>query len=148
MASSDFHTTFQVDASPERAFRAVNRVGGWWSGEVTGETDRVGGRFTYRVPGVHECTMEVEELVPGERVVWRVLSCRIHFLDPQDEWTGTRMRFDIARRGGRAEVRFTHVGLVPGLVCYRVCADAWGTLVRGNLRALVRTGEDQPSPWA
>jgi hypothetical protein len=48
MSTQDYSIAFTVDASPEEVFAAVNNVRGWWSGEIEGPTDQLGGQFTYR----------------------------------------------------------------------------------------------------
>ncbi|HQT25962.1 MAG TPA: hypothetical protein PLK99_05110 [Burkholderiales bacterium] len=57
--NQDYTTTFSVDQNPDEAFAAINDVRGWWSGEIQGDTDRLGAVFTYRVQGVHESTQEI-----------------------------------------------------------------------------------------
>ena len=71
----------------------------------------------------------------------------LSFATNQQEWKGTDILFEIARKGKQTEVRFTHEGLVPDFECYENCSNAWGMLVNGNLRKLIITGETQPSPW-
>jgi hypothetical protein len=64
------------------------------------------------------------------------------------EWKNTEIVFEIAKKGGKTEVRrFTHVGLKLAYECYSNCSNAWGLLVKGNLRRRIETGEVQPSPW-
>lgn len=146
--SDGFSVTLVVDESPDAVFRAINHVRGWWSGEITGATDRLGAEFAYRVPGIHYSKQRITALVPGTTVEWLVTESDLAHADPRTEWTGTRIRFDIARAGARTELRFTHTGLGAALACYESCSGAWGLLVRGNLRRLIATGEDQPDAFA
>jgi len=142
----DFTTTFSVDQTPEEAFEAITNVRGWWSGEIEGPTDELGGEFTYRYEDLHYSKQKVTELVPGERVVWLVLDSYLSFVEDKREWNGTRVTFDIARKGAKTEVRFTHAGLVPAHECYGACSEAWGSYIRGSLRSLIATGKGQPNP--
>jgi hypothetical protein len=142
----DFTTTFSVDQTPEEAFRAITNVRAWWSGEIEGPTDELGGEFTYRYENLHYSKQKVTELVPGKRVVWLVLDSHLSFVEDKREWSGTRVTFDIARKGSKTEVRFTHAGLVPAHECYGACSEAWGSYIRGSLRSLIATGKGQPIP--
>jgi hypothetical protein len=143
----NYTTTFQVEQTPQEAYAAINDVRAWWSGEVKGDTDKIGAEFTYTVPDIHYCQMEITELDPGRRVVWRVLDSDLTFTNVRDEWTGTTVVFDVSIKDGRTEVRFEHVGLVPAYDCYDSCSNAWSLLVNGNLRKRISTGEPQPSPF-
>jgi hypothetical protein len=147
MKKTGFSTAFLVDQTPEEAYKAINNVRGWWSGEVTGDTEKPGAEFTYEVPNVHRSTQKITESVPGKKIVWRVTDATLSFATNQQEWKGTDILFEIARKGKQTEVRFTHEGLVPDFECYENCSNAWGMLVNGNLRRLIITGEPQPSPW-
>ena len=148
MAERDFATTFTVLESPKKVFEAIINVRGWWSGDIDGETDKLGAEFTYRVKDVHLSKQTITELVPGRKVVWHVTDANLSFVKDSGEWRGTAIVFEIARIGGNTVVRFTHRGLVPRNECYNDCSNAWGLLVKGNLRKLITTGKAQPSPFA
>jgi hypothetical protein len=145
--SKDYTASFMVYQTPEEVFNGINNVRGWWSGDVTGDTNKLGAEFTYCVQEVHRSTQKITEFVAGKRVVWRVLDADLSFTKDKSEWKGTEIVFEIARKGNKTEVRFRHVGLVPAYECYNNCSNAWGLLVKGNLRRLIETGEVQPSPW-
>jgi len=147
MKTHEFSTTFTVKQTPRQVFDAINDVRGWWSGEVEGETGKLGDEFTYRVEGVHYSRQRITETVPGRKIVWHVLEAHLDFVKDKSEWKGTDIVFEIARRGTKTEVRFTHKGLAPAFECYETCSNAWGMLVNGNLRRLIATGKPQPSPW-
>jgi uncharacterized protein YndB with AHSA1/START domain len=143
---ADFSTTFTVQRTPQQAFEAITDVRGWWSQEVEGVTDRVGGEFEYHYKDVHRCTIRVTELVPGRKVAWRVLDNHFDFIRDQAEWKDTEVVFEISATEAGTEVRFTHVGLVPAYECYDVCSTAWAGYLGGSLRNLILTGEGQPNP--
>jgi hypothetical protein len=147
MKTKDYSTSFVVDQTPEEVFNTINNVRGWWSGEITGDTDKLGAEFSYRVENAHYSKQKVTEFVPGKRVVWRVLDAHLSFVNDKSEWKGTDIVFELSPKGGKTEVRFTHRGLAPAFECYNNCSNAWGLLVNGNLRKLITTGKAQPSPW-
>ena len=145
MKDNHFTTTFSVDSTPEEAYVAITNVRGWWSGNIEGKTAEVGDEFTYRYKDVHRSKQRVTEAVPGQKVVWRVLDAYlVHAKDPV-EWNGTEVRFDIARKGDKTEVRFTHVGLVPEFDCFEACSNAWSFYVGDSLRNLIATGKGEPN---
>jgi uncharacterized protein YndB with AHSA1/START domain len=147
MKTSDFTTTILVDRTPTEVFNAINNVRGWWSGEIEGETDKPGAEFTYEVSGAHRSKQKITEFTPGKKVVWRVLDASLSFVKDKSEWKNTEIVFEIAKKGTKTEVRFSHKGLVPAYECYDDCSNAWGILINGNLRKLINTGMVQPSPW-
>src|SRR5262249_39921984 len=49
-----------------------------------------------------------------------------NFVKNRTEWNGTDIVFEIDRKNGKTELRFTHVGLVPAFECYGDCSGAWG----------------------
>src|SRR5947209_7123027 len=108
--NTDYTTAFAVDQSPEQVFAAINSGRGWWSGDIEGPTDRLGAEFSYRYEDIHRSTQKITEWVPGRKVVWNVRDAHISFVRDKAEWKGTDIVFEIARSGGKTELRFTHVG--------------------------------------
>jgi hypothetical protein len=150
MSDSSYTTTIRVDRTPNEVFAAVNDVRGWWSEEVEGSTDQVGAQFRFRGHDdaetvEHLATIRVEELVPGERVVWRVVENSFSFTDDQSEWPGTEIRFELTEgKDGGTDVRFTHAGLLPDHECYEICSSAWSLYIRESLPNLLTTGQGSP----
>jgi hypothetical protein len=145
MKTEDFTTSFLVDQSSEEVFDAINDVRAWWSGEIDGSTDKLGEVFTYRYKDIHRSTQKITELVPGKRVVWHVTEAQLNFVEDKNEWNGTEVVFEIASKGDKTEVRFTHVGLVPAFECYGGCSGAWGFYINDSLRNFIATGKGQPN---
>lgn len=144
--NQNYTTSFTVDQTPQEAFDAINNVRGWWSQEIEGDTGKLGAVFNYHYQDVHRCTFKITEFVPGRKVVWHVLDNYFNFVKDKNEWVGTDVVFEIARKGDKTEVHFTHVGLVPAYECYTVCSDAWGSYITASLRDLITTGKGQPNP--
>jgi len=141
MASQDFTTTITVAQSPGEVFGAINDVRGWWTGDIDGDSHEVGDEFTYRYPGAHYSRQRVTELVPGQRIVWRVVDSHLDGFDNPSEWTGTDIVFDLTPTPDGTDVSFRHVGLVPDFECYDNCSNAWRFLVNASLSNLISTGE-------
>jgi hypothetical protein len=146
MKPQNFTATITVDQTPEEAFAAINNVRGWWSEEIEGATDKLGDEFTYRYKDVHSCRMKITEVVPGKKVVWLVLDNYFNFTEDKTEWKGTRVIFEVSKKGDKTEIRFTHQGLVPEYECFDVCSNAWGCYINGSLWSLITTGKGQPNP--
>jgi activator of Hsp90 ATPase-like protein len=137
----NFTTAFKVDQTPEQVFVAINNVRDWWTGEVQGDTTKLGEEFTYRYKDLHRSTQRITELAPGKRVVWHVVDAELTFVEDKTEWNGTDIIFDIARMGDKTELRFTHAGLGPSAQCFDRCSNAWSSLINGSLRNLIATGK-------
>lgn len=88
---------------------------------------------------------KIIEFVPDTKVVWHVLDNYFNFTEDKTEWIGTDVVFEIARKGDKTEVHFTHVGLVPAYECYDVCSNAWGFYINHSLFVLITKGKGEPS---
>jgi hypothetical protein len=142
----DFTTTIVVDEMPKAVFDAVNNVRGWWSQEIEGDTDRLNSEFRYHYRDVHICKMRIVEFIPEKKVVWLVLENHFNFIKDQREWVGTKVIFEISRKGDKTELHFTHQGLVPDYECFDICFKAWTQYIQESLVSLITTGKGQPNP--
>ncbi|UJW32738.1 SRPBCC domain-containing protein [Saccharothrix sp. AJ9571] len=146
MSDTAFTTGITVDKAPAEVFAAVVDVRGWWSADIDGDTDRVGGEFDYRNGDLHTCRVRVTEVVPGRKVSWLVLENHFQFTEDKTEWVGTTIDFEVEPAGERTGVRFTHHGLVPAYECYDICFSAWTHYIGTSLRELIETGTGRPNP--
>jgi hypothetical protein len=146
MVTKDFTTSTAVDQAPADVFNAINNVRGWWSEQVEGPTDTLGGEFRYHYKDVHQCLIKVIELVPGQRIVWQVMDNYFNFTNDKSEWKDTKICFEISRKGDQTEIRFTHFGLAPEYECFDICKDAWTHYIKDSLRGLITTGKGEPNP--
>jgi hypothetical protein len=136
-----FTTTFFADKTPAEVFNAVNNVRGWWQGEIEGSTDKPGDEFTYRMKDLHFCKQRLIEVVPNTKVVWLVTDSKLNFLKKVDEWTGTKIIFEIADINNKTQLRFTHHGLFPDVECYDACSNGWSKLIQESLFSRITNGK-------
>jgi len=61
-------------------------------------------------------------LTPGKQVVWACLG-------DHDEWTGTRLTWDISRKDGATLLRFTHGNWRSTSGIFATCNTTWGELM-------------------
>lgn len=147
--NQNFTTSFTVDQSPEVVFAAINDAHEWWTGEpgIIGSPDKLGAEFTYQYKDLHHSNHKVTEFVPNQKIVWHTTASQINFVKDRNEWTGTDIIFEIARKGDKTEVHFTHAGLIPTIACYEDCSSAWETIVTEDLRNLIVKGKGWPKKF-
>ena len=141
MNNKDFTTTILVDQTPGEAFDAITNVREWWPGEINGETKKLNDEFTYQYKEFHYSRQKLIEVVPDKRIVWLVTDSQLNFIKDKDEWTGSKISFEISKKNEKTQVRFTHQGLVPQQECFDACSNAWTDIVNQSLRSLIATGK-------
>jgi len=142
MTTQNFTLTLVTDQSPQKVFQAVKNVRNWWSGfyseEIIGNTEKLNDEFSFRAGGdVHYTEHKLVEVIPDKKLVWLVTQSNLNFIEKTDEWTGTKMIFDISKKGNKTQLIFTHEGLTPEVECYDACAPAWTTYLENKLLPLI-----------
>ena len=77
------------------------------------------------------------ELIPDKKIVWMITDSKLTFLKKPDEWTGTRIIFEILKKESKTQLVFTHEGLVPEIECYDSCSPAWSRYLTEKLLPLI-----------
>lgn len=145
MENKNLTITIPAGKDPIKAFGDINNVRGWWTENLEGNTEKLGDEFIVRFGDVHYSKQKLIEVVPGKKVVWLVTDSRLNFVKQQDEWTDTKISFDITDGDGETKITFTHIGLVPSIECYNGCSGAWTGYIADSLHELVTTGKGQPT---
>jgi hypothetical protein len=144
MKKQDYTVSITVDATAQEAFNAINNVRGWWTENLEGGSQKLNDEFTVRFGDVHVSTQKLVEFVPDKKIVWLVTYSHLNFVEDKDEWTNTKIVFDIAEKEGETQISFTHLGLVPTVPCYGSCSGAWGGYIKGSLFKLLTEGKGEP----
>jgi len=142
MKNKNFTTTLLVDQTPKEVFDSIRNVRGWWSGyyseEIKGDTEKLNDEFSFRAgDGVHYSKQKLVEVIPNKKVVWLITESDLSFLEKKDEWTGTKVIFDISTKDNKTQLVFTHDGLNPDIECYNACAPAWSQYLQNKLLPLI-----------
>jgi len=143
MTAHDFTTTLLVDQSPKEVFNAVNKPQNWWSGEIEGSSAKLNDEFTYRYKEFHFSKQRVVEMISDQKVVWLVTDSSINYTEDINEWTGTKISFEITEKDGKTELRFSHIGLNSGIECFDACSNAWTQIIQEGLFSLITTGKSE-----
>ena len=141
MNAIDFTTTILVDQSTKEVFDAINNPQDWWPGEITGSAKKLSDEFTYRYKEFHLTRQRIVEMIPDQKVVWLVTECQINYAEDINEWTGTKIIFEISEEGNKVRLRFTHQGLVPEIECFDSCSNSWNQIIQESLFSLITTGK-------
>lgn len=144
MEGKDFQVSITVAATAHEAFEAINNVTRWWTEYVEGNSQSLYDEFTVRFGDIHYSKQKLIEVVQDKKVVWLVNDSNLNFLKIKQEWTNTKIVFEIRPHGNLTHIHFTHIGLVPEIECYEACSGAWSHYIKGSLFKLLANGKGTP----
>ena len=126
---------FPIAAPPAQVFEAIATPRGldaWWTLTCTG-TPALGATYALGFGPEHQWTARVSVCEAG-----RVFEFTMERSD--DDWRGSRVRFELAGTEAGTTVRFTHEGWPERNAHFRLSAHCWALYLR-LLRRYVEFGE-------
>ncbi len=140
-----FTTTIDIARPAQEVFNSITNVPNWWSKDFEGSCSNMNDQFTIHHPGQHYSKQRVTEVMPGKKLVWLVTESEMPWLQKnRQEWTDTKMIFELSESGDKTMLRFTHFGLVPKMECYSLCKTGWTMVVNDWLPHLISHGTASP----
>jgi hypothetical protein len=144
MKNQHYKATITVDGAPAEVFNSINSVSKWWTDDLVGSTQKTGDEFTVRFGDVHVSKQKLIEIIPGKKLVWLVTDSNLNFIKNREEWTNTRICFELSGHDDKTTIEFTHIGLVPEVECYNSCTKGWDYFFKGSLYKLLTEGKGTP----
>ena len=129
MKHKNYTTTMEVAQSPQEVFHAITDVTKWWSKDFEGSSTKLNDEFIIHHPGQHFSKQKLIEVIPGKKIVWLVKESKLDWLkNNKEEWTNTKMIFEISAKDDKTVLHFTHEGLDPEKECYVMCEKGWNII--------------------
>jgi len=139
---SSFLTRIEMAASAAAVFERITRdVVKWWGfQDLSGSTTKLGDEFVVNHPGAHYSKQRLVQVVPDKRVVWLVTESTLSWLKDPEEWTDTKMIFELSANGEGTVLDFTHSGLTPDKESFARCSEGWNMIIKDYLFNFITKG--------
>lgn len=143
MNNKSYTITIELARPAVSVFNCLLQVPKWWSKDFEGRCEKLDDEFIIHHSGQHFSRQKLIEVIPGEKLVWAVIASELSWLQGnKQEWTNTNMVFEVAGKGGKTLLHFTHEGLVPAMECYERCKDGWNLVIKQWLYHYIMDGEE------
>jgi hypothetical protein len=142
MKNKSFTAMIEVAKSAKDVFNAITEVPKWWNSEdFEGNSTKLNDEFIIYHPSQHYSKQRLIEVIPDKKIVWLVAESKLYWLEnDKEEWTNTKMIFDITTQDEKTILHFTHEGLVPEKECYAMCEKGWTMIIKDWLFHFITVG--------
>ncbi len=140
MDNKDYRRSFTANVTAKEAFENIVDVAGWWTKSFKGRAAKVDDVFGVTF-GETKVNFKVIEAIPYKKLVWLVTDCYLDWLKNKTEWKDTRILWEITEKDKSVKIEMTHLGLVPGLECYKNCEEGWNQYAGDSLPKLIAGGK-------
>jgi len=142
MEDKNYTSTIEVARSAKEVFNSINDVTKWWSKDFEGSSSKLNDEFIINHPDQHYSKQKLVEVIPGKKIVWLVTESKLNWIkDNKEEWTNTKMIFEITTKDDKTVLHFTHEGLVPEKECYAMCEKGWDIVIKEWLFHFITVGK-------
>jgi uncharacterized protein YndB with AHSA1/START domain len=135
---ADILHEFPIQAPPERVFDAVSTPGGidqWWAKQSSGRPEP-GAEYALGFGPDYDWIAQVTACEPAK-------TFELEMTKSDDDWNGSRVRFELAPHKGGTWVRFRHTGWPDANEHYRISSFCWAMYLR-VMRRYLEHGETVP----
>jgi len=138
-SSKSYTTTIEVVKPPHDVFQRITTdIAKWWGGkDLEGNSTKLNDEFIINHPGTHYSKQKLVEVIPDKKIVLLITESALGWLKIQDEWTNTKLIFEITSKGNTTVLKFTHEGLTPDKESYARC---WDTVIKAYLFNFITDG--------
>jgi len=140
MKQQDYHKSITVPVGSAEVFKNIIKVSDWWTNTFKGSAGKVDDVFKVSF-GKTKVDFKVKEIIPDKKIVWQVTDCYLDWINNKSEWKGTEIVWEISEKNNRSKIDMTHIGLIPGIECYKDCETGWNQYVGESLPKLIETGK-------
>jgi uncharacterized protein YndB with AHSA1/START domain len=129
---------FIVSAGRNKIYRALTEqdgITGWWTDDCKVEP-AVGSIAEFNFGNKYRNKMKILELVEDVIVHWECL-------EGDEEWVGTKFKFELGEDGEKTIVRFSHYDWREETNFYASCNFHWGYYMR-SIQKYCETGTGTP----
>ena len=138
---NDFNSCISAKISADEATKRINQIPEWWGINFSGNSEKKNDQFIVKMGGESFFNFNVEELIPGKRVVWFISDCYMPWYSDKKEWANTKLIFDLSKNNGVTTLNFIHEGLTPDIECYKDCNIGWKHWIKTSLFSYFTTGK-------
>lgn len=141
MKNKSYSAAINVAKSAKQVFNAVTDVTKWWSKDFEGNSEKLNDEFIINHPGKHYSKQKLIEVIPYKKMVWLVTESKLTWIKSnKEEWTNTKMIFEVSGNENKTVLHFTHEGLSPEKECYAMCEKGWDIVIKDWLFHFISVG--------
>ena len=131
MQHQNFQYSFISTKKANEVFDFLINPENWWMGiygeTIEGNSQNLNDEFSFKAGGgMHYSNQKLLAFETNKKVVWLVTESNLSFLENTNEWTGTKICFELEQQDKDSiKITFTHDGLIPQIECYDQCTNGW-----------------------